>query len=192
MKNEIIVKTEKDYKISKWSGGDTTELYLWPEEGDYKSGEFKLRISSATVDTEESEFTKLPGVERYLMIFKGHLDLIHGDKEKVHLEPYETDHFDGGISTHSFGRVVDFNLMLKNGAKGRMEALCLEENQEAVFGPEERENFLALYVREGELEIQGICIKENQTAVIKNWGDKLLVRNAGQGMAKGGVCRAEL
>ena len=30
MKNNIIVRTEKDYKVSKWSGGDTTELYLYP------------------------------------------------------------------------------------------------------------------------------------------------------------------
>ena len=50
MNDSIIVRTEKDYKVSKWSGGDTTELYLYPENGDYRSGNFQLRISSATVE----------------------------------------------------------------------------------------------------------------------------------------------
>ena len=87
MNDSIIVRTEKDYKVSKWSGGDTTELYLYPENGDYRSGNFQLRISSATVEADRSEFTSLPGVDRYLMIFQGHLDMIHGEKEKVSLEP---------------------------------------------------------------------------------------------------------
>ena len=29
MKNNIIVRTEKDYKVSKWSGGDTTDLEIF-------------------------------------------------------------------------------------------------------------------------------------------------------------------
>ena len=37
MGEKMIVRTEKDYKVSRWSGGDTTELYLYPEDGDYKS-----------------------------------------------------------------------------------------------------------------------------------------------------------
>ena len=52
MGEKMIVRTEKDYKVSRWSGGDTTELYLYPEDGDYKSGNFQLRISSATVDVD--------------------------------------------------------------------------------------------------------------------------------------------
>ena len=70
MDEKITVRTAKDYKVSQWSGGSTTELYLYPEDGDYKTGNFQLRISSATVETERSEFTSLPGVERYLMIFQ--------------------------------------------------------------------------------------------------------------------------
>ena len=135
MNDSIIVRTEKDYKVSKWSGGDTTELYLYPEDGDYKSGNFQLRISSATVEADRSEFTSLPGVDRYLMIFQGHLDMIHGEKEKISLEPYEVDHFDGGVPTVSYGKVVDFNLMLKNVAKGKMEALCLEKGKESKIQP---------------------------------------------------------
>ena len=192
MKNNIIVRTEKDYKVSKWSGGDTTELYLYPEDGDYRSGNFQLRISSATVEVERSEFTSLPGVERYLMIFQGHLDMIHGEKEKVSLEPYEVDHFDGGIPTVSYGKVVDFNLMLKNGAGGRMEALCLGKGEEKRIQPEGRENFLAIYVKEGEIRIGDKNIKAQELGVIKDWKTELQIRSRAEKNSKLGICRAEI
>lgn len=192
MKDNIIVRTEKDYKVSKWSGGDTTELYLYPEDGDYRSGNFQLRISSATVEVERSEFTSLPGVERYLMIFQGHLDMIHGEKEKVSLEPYEVDHFDGGIPTVSYGKVVDFNLMLKNGAGGRMEALCLDKGEEKRIQPEGRENFLAIYVKEGEIRIGDKNIKAQELGVIKDWKTELQIRSRAEKNSKLGICRAEI
>ena len=192
MNDNIIVRTEKDYKVSKWSGGDTTELYLYPEDGDYRSGNFQLRISSATVEVERSEFTSLPGVERYLMIFQGHLDMIHGEKEKVSLEPYEVDHFDGGIPTVSYGKVVDFNLMLKNGAGGRMEALCLDKGEEKRIQPEGRENFLAIYVKEGEIRIGDKNIKAQELGVIKDWKTELQIRSRAEKNSKLGICRAEI
>ena len=192
MNDNIIVRTEKDYKVSKWSGGDTTELYLYPENGDYKTGNFQLRISSATVEADQSEFTSLPGVERYLMIFQGHLDMVHGEKEKVSLEPYEVDHFDGGVPTVSYGKVVDFNLMLKNGAGGRMEALCLDKGEEKRIQPEGRENFLAIYVKEGEIRIGDKNIKAQELGVIKDWKTELQIRSSAEKNSKLGICRAEI
>ena len=192
MCEKMIVRTEKDYKVSRWSGGDTTEIYLYPEDGDYKSGNFQLRISSATVEADRSEFTSLPGVERYLMIFQGHLDMVHGEEEKVSLEPYEVDRFDGGVPTVSYGKVVDFNLMLKNGAKGRMEALCLEAGQKFEIIPDEDENFLAVYVRKGEIQIGENEVKENQMIVIKRWSEKAVIYSVGNANSKIGICRAVL
>lgn len=192
MRENIIVKNTEDYKVSRWSGGDTTELYLYPEDGDYKTGNFKLRISSATVDVDRSEFTSLPGVNRYLMIFQGHLEMIHGENKKVSLEPYEVDCFDGGEPTVSYGKVVDFNLMLKNGAEGRMEALCLDKGAESKIRPEGRENFLAVYVREGEIRIGEQKIKAGELAVMKNWEKEITVCGTGEGASRMGICRADL
>lgn len=192
MNDTIIVRTEKDYKVSKWSGGDTTELYLYPENGDYRSGNFQLRISSATVEADRSEFTSLPGVDRYLMIFQGHLDMIHGEKEKVSLEPYEVDHFDGGVPTVSYGKVVDFNLMLKNGARGRMEALCLEIGQEWKVTPEKDENFLAIYVREGLVLIGDVELGPHELGVIRQWNTKAEIKVAARKQSRLGICRAGL
>lgn len=192
MCEKMIVRTEKDYKVSRWSGGDTTELYLYPEDGDYKSGNFQLRISSATVDVDRSEFTSLPGVERYLMIFQGHLDMVHGEEKKVSLEPYEVDRFDGGVPTVSYGRVVDFNLMLKNGAKGRMEALCLVAGQEWEITPDENENFLVVYVREGEILSRDFTLTEKETFVQKEWRKSIIIKNPGPISAKMGICRGSV
>ena len=192
MGEKMIVRTEKDYKVSRWSGGDTTELYLYPEDGDYKSGNFQLRISSATVEADRSEFTSLPGVERYLMIFQGHLDMVHGEEKKVSLEPYEVDHFDGGVPTVSYGKVIDFNLMLKNGARGRMEALCLESGQEWKIVPEKDENFLAIYVRKGEILIGDVVLGPHELGVIKQWNTKEGIKVAARSQSRLGICRAEL
>lgn len=192
MSNKIMLRSEKDYKVSKWSGGDTTELYIYPENGDYKTGNFQLRISSATVETEQSEFTSLPGVERYLMIFQGHLEMIHGEAEKVSLEPYEVDCFDGGVPTVSYGKVVDFNLMLKNGAKGRMEALCLDKEEVSCLFPRNRENLLALYVREGKVQAGGKVLESHDLMVVKDWGAEIIIKDIGEEPGKLGICRAEI
>ena len=110
-----------DFKTSAWSGGTTTELYLYPEQGSYADRDFKFRISSATVELEESDFTPLSGVERYITPLDGAFVLAHPGTAPVELhalaDPYR---FSGEIPTHCVGRATDFNLMLK-GCRGKME-----------------------------------------------------------------------
>ena len=121
----ILHLTEKDYKVGLWSGGSTTELFIWPEGADYGKREFTLRVSSARVDLEESDFTPLMGVTRYITPLTGGFILTHPGYEPVVMgqlaEPYR---FSGEIQTHCVGKATDFNLMLK-GAEGEM-TLCRE------------------------------------------------------------------
>ncbi len=115
--------TKKDYKTSAWSGGTTTELFLYPESGDYARRDFLFRISSATVDLAESDFTCLPGVQRYITPLQGAFTLTHPGMAPVHLTPQAPPYgFPGDIPTHCVGTATDFNLMLK-GCRGHME-LC--------------------------------------------------------------------
>ena len=37
--------TAGDFRTSTWSGGTTTELFLYPENGSYAQREFLFRIS---------------------------------------------------------------------------------------------------------------------------------------------------
>lgn len=192
MSNEVTVRKQEDFKTSQWSGGSTTELYIYPEEAQYKEGNFQCRISSATVEVDKSDFTSLPGVKRYLSIFSGHLDMIHGEGEKVSLKPYEVDCFDGGTPTVSFGRVVDFNLMLKNGADGKMEAAQLKPGNNLEISPKEGETLLAVYVKTGAVTINGISVKEEELLVCKDWTEGLVAVNESDMDAGLGICRVQV
>ena len=59
---EITAISRKDATTSNWSGGSTTEFYIYPPQSSYSQRDFAIRISSATVDVESSEFTLLPGL----------------------------------------------------------------------------------------------------------------------------------
>ncbi|MDR7856620.1 HutD family protein [Tissierella sp.] len=113
----IIIK-EDEFITSEWSGGKTTEMFIYPKDSNYKSMDFKCRISSATVELEESEFTKLKEVNRFITPLNKELRLTHDLQKYIELKPYEIYEFDGEMSTYSIGKVIDFNLMLANGAKG--------------------------------------------------------------------------
>lgn len=118
---KIIHLRPEDFKTSTWAGGTTTELYLYPEDGSYAQRDFRIRISSATVETEESDFTLLPGVERFITPLDGTFVLTHPDMPPVKMEALDEPYrFSGEISTHCVGKVRDFNLMLK-GCAGHME-----------------------------------------------------------------------
>lgn len=115
--------TEKDYKASNWSGGTTKELLIWPEGADYGKREFEVRISSATVELEESDFTPLAGVTRYITPLIGGFTLTHPGEQPVVMGPMaEPYRFSGETPTHCVGKATDFNLMLK-GVEGEM-TLC--------------------------------------------------------------------
>ena len=123
---KILHLTEKDYKVGLWSGGSTTELFIWPEGADYGKREFTLRVSSARVDLEESDFTPLTGVTRYITPLTGGFTLTHPGTDPVVMGPLaEPYRFSGEIQTHCVGKATDFNLMLK-GTDGEM-ALCEEK-----------------------------------------------------------------
>lgn len=125
-------------RTSKWSGGLTTELAIAPEGSAYGDRNFLWRISSATVDDEESIFTSLPGYDRIILALKGGIRLSHNGGDWIELQEYEPYSFDGADETKSAGRVTDFNLMMRKGKyNGSIRVLRLEK---ARFPSELQEN----------------------------------------------------
>ena len=124
---EIIRKEQ--CKTSKWSGGTTTELYIYPSGAIYSEHNFKWRLSSAKVEVEHSTFTPLQGISRLIMIIEGELRLYHEGHHKADLKVYDQDSFNGDWTTTSFGKVTDFNLMLAKGYKGRLEAISIKKGE---------------------------------------------------------------
>ena len=129
---EYRIINPEEYETGVGSGGTTTQLGIYPEGSSYADRNFIFRLSSATVDAQRTEFTHLPDYDRWLMIFEGSARLVHGSEKEVTLNPYECDAFDGGISTVSFGRVTDYNLMLRKGGSGSMKAVELDENTKGI------------------------------------------------------------
>ncbi|WP_371371713.1 HutD family protein [Sporomusa aerivorans] len=120
---EIIRCHEQN--TSAWSGGTTTQIAIYPPQAVYGERNFKWRLSSATVDQEESLFTPLPGIERVIMVLAGEMKLEHAGHHTVHLKPFEQDRFLGDWTSRSFGKVRDFNLMLSAGYSGQLKSLAV-------------------------------------------------------------------
>lgn len=133
MERYRIVRKEQ-LTVARWSGGTTTQLAIWPLEGDYAQRRFTWRVSSARVEDEESTFTSLSGVERCLMILEGTLWLEHEGHYETVLHPFEQDNFSGGWTTRSRGRVTDFNLMVKGG-EGRVQVTEIGAAREVPLMP---------------------------------------------------------
>ena len=107
-------------KTINWASGTSTEIFIHPADGSFVDRNFLFRISTATVEAEESTFTFFEGITRHLMILKGKLELIHEGRYTKHLSPYDQDTFSGEWNTRSKGKVTDFNLMLKESATGSL------------------------------------------------------------------------
>lgn len=125
MDTRIRRLTADDFSVSAWSGGQTTQIAIAPEGARYGDRDFLWRVSSATVELDESDFTPLPDYRRVIATLSGEIRLETGDRQAT-LAPYEPFAFDGGDETRSHGRCTDFNLMLRKGkCGGTLEALRL-------------------------------------------------------------------
>ncbi len=119
----VIPRTKAS--TSHWSGGTTTEFYIAPAGSAYKERNFTLRISSATVDLPESDFTMLPDYNRIIAPLTGGFTLTYQEVpgRSDTLAPLEDAFFDGGWHTHSVGKAVDFNLMYRKDTTATYEKL---------------------------------------------------------------------
>lgn len=117
--------SKSDYKNNVWSGGTTKELFIYPKESNLKDRNFILRISSASVNDEESTFSTFSGFDRILMILDGKIKISHrkneSEKEEFkELKPFMQDYFFGDDITKSIGKCIDFNIIFRKGVKSQL------------------------------------------------------------------------
>ncbi len=117
----IRVLNSDSRRITEWSGGSTTELFLYPSGGSYAERRFQIRISSASVDLPESHFTRLDGVVRYLTPLCDGFYLKRNNNWQ-YLPRGDVLQFSGEEDILCRGTGRDLNLMLK-GARGEMRVL---------------------------------------------------------------------
>ncbi len=112
-------------RVSRWSGGQTSEIALWPPGSSYASRDFLWRLSSATVECGHSVFTALPDYERYIALLSGSLALSVCGQPYKELERMAPFCFDGADPVESRGCAVDCNLMLRKGrCSGKLISLA--------------------------------------------------------------------
>jgi environmental stress-induced protein Ves len=110
------IVTEADFLISDWSGGKTTQLFIFPEGTTLSGRDFDWRISSAVIETEESDFTPFEGYERILIPLKGKLEMEHQTPNGIiqqNVTQFELARFSGSWPTKGKGKLTDFNLIFK-------------------------------------------------------------------------------
>ncbi len=125
----MILQQASTLTTSQWSGGTTTELAISPAGASYAARDFDWRISTATVETEQSDFTHLPGYDRILMVLEGELKMVHDtgtEQRSVQLQSFEQSSFDGDWKTTGYGKVRDFNVMFRYGKTAVVELKTAE------------------------------------------------------------------
>ena len=173
MKIELITKEENS--ISNWSGGSTTQLFIYPKNATLQERNFDFRISSAIVEVEASEFTSFVGYDRSLMVLNGELEIVHENQYSKILKQYEVDSFSGDWKTTSKGKIVDFNLIVKRGFKGELNYLNFKVEEPISKQFSKLPNRIGYFVISGELKAE---INNSEYNVQK--GELLMIDNRGE------------
>ena len=127
MTNVTLLRAN-DFQVSDWSGGKTKQLYLSPPTGHYGKREFDYRLSTATVELAESQFSDLSGFHRILMSLDHTLHLHNASRqEETVLAPFTPYFFEGSDSITSRGTCTDFNLIYSDHYQGQMLAISDRE-----------------------------------------------------------------
>lgn len=113
--------------VSTWKGGKTTQLCIVPENASLQERNFDLRISSATIDLERSEFSDFTGYRRYLMKLEGDITLLIDDKTII-IKGDEAFEFMGDEKVISISKEPsrDFNVIIK---KDKKADISIKENE---------------------------------------------------------------
>lgn len=138
---KIIKYSGRGHSVSTWSGGKTTQVWIYPAKSSYQERNFEIRLSSATVEVEESDFTALPGYHRKLMILEGESTIVHEHYYRKNIKILESDSFSGSWKTRSLGKCVDFNVMTSDKYLSEIEGFnldsgdyhCLPLSEDCVF-----------------------------------------------------------
>lgn len=170
--------TQNVQKTSRWAAGETTELFIYPNDSNFLERKFLWRLSVASVKDKQSTFTPLYSVIRWIIPMDGSLFLRHKSDGKslyrITLQPFQSHCFRGDWETQSEGKVKDFNLMYKEGVDGeihheRLSAAetTFEDLLSHAFVPSNDQIItIGLYAVNGSFHLEGFTINKEELLVI--------------------------
>lgn len=156
---KTTILTPQHFQTTQWSGGSSTQLYIFPANATYAERNFQLRISTAKVEIEESTFTSLPGIDRKLMILDGEITITHEGKYSKNLKPFDVDTFSGDWKTTALGTCTDFNVMTMGTRQSELYHVAMEPSSSYTLKPKETCKSLFLYPTSGTIHLE--LINEN-------------------------------
>ena len=161
---KISVLKEKDCKVVNWANGTSTELFVFPADGNFQTRDFTFRISTATVEAEETTFSDFFSLTRILMILEGNINLIHEGRYTKQLAPFDQDTFDGSWPTKSQGKVRDFNVMFKENVEGKVEHFAMNAGESELFSLFGTHDFF--FVQNGFFRFTDLELQKNDLLII--------------------------
>lgn len=147
-----IITADK-FNTINWSGGTSTQLYIYPETSDYALRDFDFRLSTAKVEIDKSDFTSLPEVSRKIMILDGEIEISHKNRYTKKLQEFDIDEFEGDWQTSSTGICTDFNLMTRGKTKGQLNSFHLPKDQTTNFEIPNTYSKVIIYLYSGRIKI---------------------------------------
>ena len=162
----LIIHPLNSSKTISWASGTSTELFVYPPDGDFQTRTFDYRISTATVEVEETNFSDFSGLTRILLILKGKLTLIHEGRYSKELYTFDQDRFDGSWITKSKGKVQDFNVMFNENYDASVLHLALQANKSLEIALDESKTFL--FVFNGKFEINDQLVSAGDLIEFQN------------------------
>ena len=172
---KLNLTKKEQLQTCTWAGGTTTQLYIYPKDAVYKNLDFVFRVSTATIDVEESTFTNLPDVNRVIMVLDGELTITHKSQYSKQLKKFDTDNFSGNWETTSVGKVTDFNVMTQGSAKAVVKGFSLQEkhSKEILLNSD----VITIYVSVGEIIIENKNLSQGDIMIIskENINEKLML-----------------
>jgi environmental stress-induced protein Ves len=134
-------------------------MFIYPTNSNYADRNFDFRISSATVEVEESEFTDLMGFHRLLTIIDGQLELYVNNETPFVLEKDVSFWFSGSDKVKSRGIVRDFNVIFSNKYEVQWRQIKEDEFMKTQLN---QGDFLFYFLIKGNVKMNEQSIYENE------------------------------
>jgi environmental stress-induced protein Ves len=161
----IVIHHSDTFTTTNWSGGKTTQLFSYPKGSTVEARDFVFRISTASVEVEESDFTRFDGYNRKLMVLTGELFIQHKDQYSLLMKPFDQDLFSGDWTTNTKGKVQDFNVIYKPELEIKLAHHDIEARSYITF---HQADASYVYVLGGKGEVKGLSFSEGDLIELKN------------------------
>ena len=133
MNYNIKIISKQDNSPTEWYGGSSAELTTYPENSSFSNRDFLWRLGYAKINIPQSNFSKLSGISRHLMVTSGEVELEHVGYYKKTLSELESDSFLGDMETKTSGICSVFNLMTRKDYKGQLSSLIIKPKNTKTF-----------------------------------------------------------